>query len=108
MSVRLQAELKQTKPFPSVEEAVFLSVLRTADHLTWGEIEVLKVADLTLPQYNVLRILRGAEPVSLAHALLKLFVFTLPGTAAFFAQHGFPRLDRVPRCSPSRSSAACC
>lgn len=26
----------------------------------------------------------------IAHGLLKVFVFTLPGTAAFFAQQGFP------------------
>jgi putative oxidoreductase len=28
--------------------------------------------------------------VFVAHALLKLLVLTLPGTAAFFVQHGFP------------------
>jgi putative oxidoreductase len=28
--------------------------------------------------------------VFVAHALLKLLVFTLPGAAQFFAQHGFP------------------
>jgi putative oxidoreductase len=28
--------------------------------------------------------------VFIAHALVKLFVLTLPGTAAFFVQHGFP------------------
>ena len=28
--------------------------------------------------------------ISIAHALLKLFVFTLPGTAAFFASIGLP------------------
>ena len=26
----------------------------------------------------------------IAHSLLKIFVFTLPGTVAFFEQHGFP------------------
>lgn len=60
MSTSLRAELKQTKPFASLEEEVFLGMLRTADHLLWGEIEVLRTADLTFPQYNVLRILRGA------------------------------------------------
>ncbi|MGE0399981.1 MAG: DoxX family protein [Kofleriaceae bacterium] len=28
--------------------------------------------------------------VFLLHASMKLFVYTLPGTGAFFAQHGFP------------------
>lgn len=36
----------------------------------------------------LLRATLGA--VMLAHGLLKIFVFTLPGTAAFFASVGFP------------------
>jgi DNA-binding MarR family transcriptional regulator len=46
----------------TVEERVFQSLMLAADHLLRGEIEVLRVADLTFPQYNVLRILRGARP----------------------------------------------
>jgi len=36
----------------------------------------------------ILRLALGA--MYLAHGLLKVFVFTLPGTAAFFAGQGFP------------------
>jgi putative oxidoreductase len=36
----------------------------------------------------ILRLALGA--MYLAHGLLKVFVFTLPGTAAFFASQGFP------------------
>lgn len=43
---------------------------------------------------TVLRVGLGA--VMLAHALLKWLVFTLPGTAAFFAQHGFPGWTAYP------------
>jgi DNA-binding MarR family transcriptional regulator len=50
----------------SVEERVFQSLLLAADHLLRGEIEVLRVADLTFPQYNLLRILRGARPDALS------------------------------------------
>lgn len=60
MAIGLRAELKQRKPFATTEEVVFLNALRTADHLLRGEVEVLKGADLTFAQYNVLRILRGA------------------------------------------------
>ena len=60
MTSGLRAELKQRKPFATTEEEVFLNALRTADHLLRGEVEVLRSADLTFPQYNVLRILRGA------------------------------------------------
>jgi DNA-binding MarR family transcriptional regulator len=61
MGSKLQEELKQTKPFDSREEEVYLSILRTAEALSWGVSETLKGADLTPTQYNVLRILRGAE-----------------------------------------------
>ena len=44
----------------SPEEEVYFSIIRTAEALTWGVSETLKVADLTPAQYNVLRILRGA------------------------------------------------
>lgn len=42
----------------------------------------------------VLRVALGA--VFIAHALLKLLVFTLPGTAQFFAAHGFPGWTAYP------------
>jgi DNA-binding MarR family transcriptional regulator len=44
----------------SPEEAAFLELLRTADMLTRGAFGVLKAEDLSLTQYNVLRILRGS------------------------------------------------
>jgi DNA-binding MarR family transcriptional regulator len=50
----------------SLEELVFQSLVLAADHLLRGEVEVLRVADLTFPQYNVLRILRGARPEALS------------------------------------------
>jgi putative oxidoreductase len=42
----------------------------------------------------LLRIALGV--VFVAHALLKLLVYTLPGTAAFFAAHGFPAWSAYP------------
>ncbi|MDT7806759.1 MAG: hypothetical protein QOJ70_572 [Acidobacteriota bacterium] len=60
MSSKLQKELKQQKPFSSPEEEIYLSIMRTAEALSWGVAEILKDVELTLTQYNVLRILRGA------------------------------------------------
>ena len=57
---KLQDEIKQTKPFESLEDEAFVSVLRTAGTFQWREAELLKPYEITLPQYNVLRILRGA------------------------------------------------
>lgn len=60
MKSRLQTELKQKKPPGSLEEAVYLNALLTAERLMRGEVDALKTADLSFAQYNVLRILRGA------------------------------------------------
>jgi DNA-binding MarR family transcriptional regulator len=56
----LQKELKQTKPFVSREEEVYLNIQRTAEMLWSGVNETFRQVDLTPTQYNVLRILRGA------------------------------------------------
>ena len=61
----LRQELKQNRPFSSQAEEVFLSVLRTADLFETEQARVLRGHKLSAPQYNVLRILRGAEPVGL-------------------------------------------
>jgi len=57
---RLRKEIKQTKPFGSIEEEAFLGLQRTADALMRGMVEVLKPSGLSPTQYNILRILRGA------------------------------------------------
>jgi DNA-binding MarR family transcriptional regulator len=60
MPSRLQDELKQNKPFPTVGAEALISVLRTAAVLDHALGDALKSYGLTVTQYNVLRILRGA------------------------------------------------
>jgi len=60
MDTRLRDEIKQAAPFGSLEQEVFLNVLRTAAVLEHAMAARLKPHGLTLTQYNVLRILRGA------------------------------------------------
>lgn len=60
MSSKLKDEIKQVKPFESLESEVLLNLIRTADALSRGGEEILKLVGLSLNQYNVLRILRGA------------------------------------------------
>jgi DNA-binding MarR family transcriptional regulator len=60
MTKSLQAELKQTKPFPQASSEAFVSILRTAAILDHQLTEVLRPYGITPTQYNVLRILRGA------------------------------------------------
>jgi MarR family transcriptional regulator, organic hydroperoxide resistance regulator len=56
----LADEIKQAKPFECKEDEVYVSIVRTAAALTRKETELLKAYDLTPPQFNLLRILRGA------------------------------------------------
>jgi DNA-binding MarR family transcriptional regulator len=46
----------------SLESRIFVGILRAADTLGQEAEQLLKAAGLTGSQYNVLRILRGAEP----------------------------------------------
>jgi DNA-binding MarR family transcriptional regulator len=64
--VGLRKEIKQTKPFGSLEEEAYLSLLRTADTLQRALTDLLKPWGLSPTQYNVLRILRGAGEGGLA------------------------------------------
>ena len=57
---RLQDDLKQRRPFTSVEEETYLNLVRTTDFLSREVAAVLKPHQLSEAQYNVLRILRGA------------------------------------------------
>jgi DNA-binding MarR family transcriptional regulator len=59
--------MKQTKKVRGTpEEAVFLDLLRSCDLLSRAPAQFLKSEDLSSTQYNVLRILRGAQPAGLA------------------------------------------
>ena len=60
MSAHLRDEIKQPTPFRSLEAEVFVNVLRTWTVLGAGFTDLLRPHELTQPQYNVLRILRGA------------------------------------------------
>ena len=53
-------EIKQSKPFHSRSQEAYLALLRTADDSRRHIARVLEAAGVTLQQYNVLRILRGA------------------------------------------------
>lgn len=64
----LRTEIRQKKPFTSSEQEAFLSIGRTWALLDHAVSEALKPYDITLTQYNVLRILRGAGDEGLCRA----------------------------------------
>lgn len=60
----IQNEIKQTKPFRSAGHEAIVSLVRTGSDLTLYLESIVGAEDITLQQYNVLRILRGAgEPL---------------------------------------------
>jgi DNA-binding MarR family transcriptional regulator len=60
MPSRIHEELKQTRPFRSLEEEAALGIVRTAATLEHIFTQAMRPYDITPTQYNVLRILRGA------------------------------------------------
>ena len=55
----LQEELRKKKPFDCPEQEAHLNLVRTADFLARPFAELMGGHDISGPQYNVLRILRG-------------------------------------------------
>ncbi len=64
-SSTLRDEIKQTRPFRSPAEEVVVSILRTAAVVQRSLAQVVEAHGLTIQQYNVLRILRGAGETGL-------------------------------------------
>jgi DNA-binding MarR family transcriptional regulator len=52
--------IEKQRPTGTLEEATFLDLLRTSDLLSRRLVGVLKAAELSPTQYNMLRILRGS------------------------------------------------
>ena len=88
--VDLRDELKQTKPFKSVEEEALLSIVRTAALLEHSFAESLKPFGLTPTQYNVLRILRGSPDGLCRNEVGERLVTRVPDVTRL--------LDRMERC----------
>ena len=61
----LRDELKQTRPFSSTAHEALVSILRTAAVVQRYVSQVVEGSGITIQQYNVLRILRGAGSVGL-------------------------------------------
>jgi len=73
----LKSEIAQTSPFSSVEEEAFLNLMRTSDCLQRAFQQKIRGFGLTSTQYNVLRILRGAQPDGLTCAAIGARMITM-------------------------------
>ena len=66
----LKSEIAQATPFSSAEEEALLNLMRTSDCLQRAFQQRIRGFGLTSTQYNVLRILRGAQPDGLTCAAI--------------------------------------
>ncbi|MEZ5289809.1 MAG: MarR family transcriptional regulator [Vicinamibacterales bacterium] len=62
----VRQEIRQTRPFVSPAQEATVALLRTADVVRRHLTKVVQQEDITLQQYNVLRILRGAQGTPLS------------------------------------------
>jgi len=60
MPGKLRRDIKQKRPFSSLQEEFVLSLMRTAEQAANPVNELLRGENLSHSQYNILRILRGA------------------------------------------------
>lgn len=76
---RLQKEIRQKRPFRTKSEEAALGILRTADQVRRTYAAVVETEGVTLPQYNVLRILRGARGSLPTLAIAERLIEQTPG-----------------------------
>ncbi len=65
-SMKLEEEIKQEKGFASERQKAVVNIMFTEGWIRSSLSDVLKPHQLTLQQYNVLRILRGSSPKPLS------------------------------------------
>lgn len=92
-------EIKQTRPFRSRAQEAFVAILRTANALRRRAEEAVRTEGLSLPQYNVLRILRGARAPLPTMEIAERMVEDTPGITRLVSnldEGGFIRREQWP------------
>jgi DNA-binding MarR family transcriptional regulator len=77
----LAAEIKQTRPFASPAQEATIALLRTTNVVRTRIARLVAREDVTLQQYNVLRILRGADGPLSALEIQDRLVEDAPGVS---------------------------
>jgi MarR family 2-MHQ and catechol resistance regulon transcriptional repressor len=105
---RLQDELRQRKPFQSTAHEAVVGLMRTADLIRRQMTAVVEQADITLQQFNVLRILRGggADGVPTLEVADRMVEQT-PGITRLLDRLEAKGLVRRQRCSKDRRQHLC-
>jgi DNA-binding MarR family transcriptional regulator len=101
-------ELKQNKPFPSKAQEAAVALMRTADVLRRLAGSVVEPRDITVQQYNVLRILRGAGEKGLPTLeIADRMIETTPGITRLIDRLEKKKLVSRERCPTDRRQVFC-
>jgi len=104
----IREEIRQTKPFASAAEEAVVTLLGTADRVRTALGRVVESHGITLQQYNVLRILRGAGPEGLPTLdIASRMIEHSPGVTRLLDRLGAQRLARRERCPADRRQVLC-
>ncbi len=104
----IQSEIKQSKPFPSKTAEGVVALLRTTDVLRRVLSEVVGARGITLQQYNVLRILRGAGAEGLPTLEIgERMIEQSPGVTRLLDRLEAKALVRRERCPRDRRQVTC-
>lgn len=104
----LQAEIQQGRPFRSPGHEGVVALLRTTAVVRRSLARVVEGAGITLAQYNVLRILRGAGPEGLPTlAIRDRLIEEAPGITRLLDKLERAGLVRRDRCTPDRRQVIC-
>jgi DNA-binding MarR family transcriptional regulator len=104
----VQAEIVQRRPFHSVKAEVAVSILRTAALIERHFAQVVAQSGITVQQYNVLRILRGAGDEGIPTLVIRdRMIHAAPGITRLLDKLEHAGLARRERCSPDRRQVMC-
>jgi MarR family transcriptional regulator, organic hydroperoxide resistance regulator len=108
MSSALQRELRQRRPFQSPAHEAVVGLLRTADVVRRHGIAVVEPHGITLQQFNVLRILRGAGDEGLPTLEVgDRMIERTPGVTRLLDRLEAKELVRRQRCQKDRRQHLC-
>ena len=104
----VQREIQQRRPFRSRTQEGVVALLRTADVLRRSLARVVEPHGITLQQYNVLRILRGAGPEGLPTLEVGVrMIEETPGVTRLLDRLEKKALVRRKRCPQDRRQVLC-
>lgn len=104
----IQAELLQTRPFPSIYQEATVALMRTTAMLRRAVSRVIETTGISMAQYNVLRILRGAGADGLPTLAIRArLIEEAPGITRLVEKLEQARLIRRDRSTPDRRQVVC-